>query len=164
MSEIKYPRWGKNLGLFALSLLVLMIVGEVAEGAETMYVLCKPESYVCVREFPKKGAPVTGYLYLGDDVEPDGKVRNGYRHIVNLSTEAGEGWVHDGYLDYSETQKVEKTVRVAKGQTRVRSRIDGEVLRRLKKGTVLTVSAESAEWSITSVGYIRTELLTEVDD
>ena len=149
--------------LAALMIILLLIACTVA-GAESqkMWVLCNPKSYVVIREKPKKNAKIGGYLYLGDEVETDGKIQNGYAHIPHTSTESGEGWVSVGYLDNSESRQTNKSAKAMKKETCARGCIDGEVKKRLKKGTVIKVFAENQTWSVTSVGYIRSELLEEV--
>ncbi|MBQ9251594.1 MAG: SH3 domain-containing protein [Clostridia bacterium] len=144
----------------ALILALVLQVGAAQAGeTEQMWVLCNPESYVCIREAPKKNAHVGGYLYFGDSVETDGLTKGDWIHVVNASVELGEGWVHKGYLGWSEPQEINLPAKVLKKQTRARGCIEGQVKNTLKKGTVVTVYAENLQWSVTSVGYIKTELL-----
>ena len=164
-----YRKHLKRLRKALASVMVIIILCLMAQGAgraenEQMWVLCNPESYVVIRERPDKKSAVGGYLYMGDEVQTDGVLRNGYLHLPSVSTEAGEGWVYRGYVDYSEAVRVDQDARTTQKQVRVRGCIDGEVKKRLKKGTVIRVYAENLKWCVTSVGYIRAECLETLAD
>jgi len=156
-------RLRKSLSGLAVILAILMSVLPMgaarADEPEQMWVLCNPESYVVIRETPSRNGTLGGYLYMGDAVWTDGATKGKWIHLVDLSTEQGDGWVSKGYLDYSEPQLINMPAKILKSQTRARGCIDGEVKRRLKKGTMVTVYAENLKWSVTSVGYIKTDLL-----
>ena len=94
------------IGVFVLGVFLGVALACVAyigsASAETVpeerWAICQPDSYLNIREKPKKTANIGGWLYLGDRVETDGKMQNGYLHIVNASTESGDGWVAARYL------------------------------------------------------------------
>lgn len=159
--EKHLKRLKKALKSMVMVFLVCFLMTGIskAEKTETMWVLCNPESYVCIRETPKKNGRIGAYLYMGDSVEIDGAAKGNWIHVVNVSSEQGDGWVHKGYLGWSEAQEIGLPAKVLKKNTRARGCIDGDVKRMLKKGTVVMVYAENLQWSVTSVGYIKTDML-----
>lgn len=145
-----------NLIIWAgVFLLMVSLFGKaLGEG----WIMCQPDSYVNIRETPGNRGAVIGYLELGDSVETDGQNRNGYTHIIHASTESGEGWVASGYLVQDRPQIETVTAWVdAAGRVACRRAIGGNRRKWLHHGDQLTLYASSAEWSITSEGFIRTE-------
>ena len=140
------------IGLF----LLLMLVANRAWG-EDGWIMCQPDSYVNVRAAPGKGGRVVGYLELGDAIQMDGR-RNGYTHVTGISTEGGEGWVACGYIvtDAPQIETVAAWID-AEGRVACRRAIDGNRRKWLHQGDPMTLYASSAEWSVTSEGFIKTE-------
>lgn len=140
----------------ALVLAVLTI--STAATAETVYVLCQPNSFVYAREFPKMGAKVAGYVDLGESLETTGERRNGFVQVYG--TEAGTCWVYAGFLTaYPVTVETVQTQVISKGRVACRRYINGTRRKWLKNGTEITIFARSAEWSITNQGFIQTQYL-----
>ena len=141
---------------FLLVLLCLLIIC-VSALADTVYVLCQPDSFVNVRAFPRKGAEITGYAELGWQLETDGIRKNGY---VKVSGYEGDAWIYAGYLtDCAVTVITLKTQIVSKGRVACRRAINGTRRKWLKDGTEVTIYALSDEWSITDKGFIKTQYL-----
>lgn len=142
------------LGLF----LLLVLLFNRAWGEEG-WIMCQPDSYVNIRESPGKGGRVSGYLELGDAVQTDGH-RNGYTHVTGISSESGEGWVASGYIvtDEPQVETVDAWID-AEGRVACRRAIGGNRRKWLHAGDELTLYASSAEWSITSEGFVKTQYI-----
>ena len=148
--------------VFAVILILILSVFYIAGAEEgTKYILCNPkaENHVAIRRSPRKGAEETGRLDCGDRIITDGKVRNGYLHILGV-TENGEGWVHQGYVvdDKPVIEKCMATV-AAKGRVKARRYIGGKKNCWLNVGEDVRVFARSDEWAVTSRGYVMTKFL-----
>lgn len=141
-----------------LWLLIALLSPSLAE--HEYFVICNPDSFVNVRDAPKKGSQITGTLWIGDKVTADGHKRNGYQHVTGLTTESGDGWVYGGYLvaDQPQVETVKAWVD-AKGRVACRRGVNGERTRWLKSGQELTLYASSAEWSVTDKGFVQTEYI-----
>jgi hypothetical protein len=156
------------IGVFVLGVFLGVALACVAyigsASAETVpeerWAICQPDSYLNIREKPKKTANIGGWLYLGDRVETDGKMQNGYLHIVNASTESGDGWVAARYL--MEDQPTVETVSGvidSKGRVAARIQPDGKRNRWMKPGDVITIYAHGSEWAVTNRGFIKSEYI-----
>jgi hypothetical protein len=156
------------IGVFVLGVFLGVALACVAyigsASAETVpeerWAICQPDSYLNIREKPKKTANIGGWLYLGDRVETDGKMQNGYLHIVNASTESGDGWVAARYL--MEDQPTVETVSGvidSKGRVAARIQPDGKRNRWMKPGDVITIYAHGSEWTVTNRGFIKSEYI-----
>ena len=138
--------------------LVLVLLFNRAWGEEG-WIMCQPDSYVNVRETPGKAGKVSGYLQLGDAIQTDGH-RNGYTHVTGIGTEDGEGWVAGGYIVTDAPQIETVAAKVdADGRVACRRAIGGNRRKWLHAGDQLTLYASSAEWSITSEGFVRTQYI-----
>ena len=132
--------------------------GLAEEWTGGKYVLCMDR--VNIRMSPNTKQDPIGWLEPGDVVYPDGKKRNGYLHCEIPSIEAGEGWVHRGYLIDDEPEKVnQKGVIVGRGKVKVRKYVNGKRTRWVKPGGEVRVFWWSEEWCLTSVGYIKTKFV-----
>jgi len=143
----------------ACMLLALLFTGTAA--AETRWIACKPDDYVNVREKASKRSAAVGYLESGDEIETDGKVRDGFVHITCFG-ESGDGWVFAGFISDEEPEEVmERYVCVAHKRVACRRWIDGDRIAGkygwLNNGSNATVYYRAGEWLITSRGYIRAE-------
>lgn len=146
--------------LIGVALAAMMFSVACADGER--WVLCQPKEmpggYLNIREQPKKDANIEGWLFLGDQVETDGKTKNGFTHIINASTESGDGWVASRYL-------MEIPVKVAtvtgwidcNGRVAARQQPGGKRNRWMYPGDEVTVYAYGAEWTLTNKGFIRSE-------
>ena len=146
------------LVILIIILIPVLLISAEAEERE-VYVICNPASYVCIRQKPKKADNISGSLECGDSFKTDGRVKNGYIHLLGL-TEDGEGWVHTGYVveDQPVICKTFATV-AATGRVKACRFIDGQRKEWVPVGTDLTVYAISEEWAVTSKGFIRTRYL-----
>ena len=162
-----YEIGGDGVKRFGVVVLVLFLLFSTCLGeTETYWVMCNPDSFVFIREYPKKSSVEGGYLEYGDSVEVDGRKRNGYWHIEGLTTELGEGWVKGMYLVDEEPESPgEKTyVVVSKGRLAVRNGVNGKRTRWLKPGEEVVVYGMTSEWAVTNVGYVKVEYLEEVGE
>ena len=142
---------------------VLLIVASLTDAAsgEEMFILCRPTTEINVRFSPKWVGSVIGHLYFGDRVETDGIIRNGFAHVVGLTFETGEGWVHSGLLVHSQPLAYRcRDQIISGGRVAARQYIGGKRNRWLKPGREVQVYAISKEWAITDHGYVQTEFLS----
>ena len=158
-----------KLAAAALVLLVASFIGAYSvmqARAESMtvkaWVLCQQADYINVRATASKKGEAIGFLNCGDEVDLSGKAENGFAEIVNGIDTARSAWVYAGYLVFDRPvwsgrqMIVTSTARVA-----ARKCVEGEVKRWLQPGDVVTVYWESAEWSVTNRGFVKTEYLEE---
>lgn len=147
---------------FMILLLALLIISTAAV-ADTVYVLCQPDSFVYVRQFPKRGTQVAGYVELGDSLETDGVKRNGFLQVYGF--EPGVAWISIGFVTSCPvTVETVKGEVVSKGRVACRRSIKGTRRKWLKNGAELTIYARSADWSITNQGFIQTQYLGALND
>jgi hypothetical protein len=142
---------------FIIILLAVLIVSTAA-GAETVYTLCQPNSFVYARIHPRRGSEVVGRLELGDAIETDGVRRNGFLLVYGFET--GEAWVNAGFL--TRCPVTVETVQgqiVSKGRVACRRSINGTRRKWLKNGAEVVIYAVSDDWSITNKGFVQTRYL-----
>lgn len=128
--------------------------------AETVWVLCQPDSYVNTRPAPSKHNSPNGYMECGWYGESDGTEKNGFVYLESLSNEDGYGWVSAGFAVYAEP--VIKTFRTniySNGRVACWNNINGKRNCWLNNGDIVTVYALSDEWAVTNKGFIKTEHL-----
>ena len=141
---------------FFVVLLCLLIVCASAL-ADTVYVLCQPDSFVYVRQFPKRGAERAGYAELGDELETDGEKRNGFLRVYGFE---GDAWIYAGFVtEYPVTIETVDGWIESRGRVACRRYINGTRRKWLSDGTEVTIYAYSDEWSITNNGFIQTAYL-----
>jgi hypothetical protein len=144
-----------------LLLLVLSVCYMAGAEEETKYILCNPrtDNHVAIRNRPKKNAEETGRLDCGDDFVTDGKIRNGYLHVIGM-TEDGEGWVHLGYVvdDKPLIEKCNGTI-TANGRVMSWRRINSGKNGWLEICDQVKIYARTDEWAVTNKGYVRTKYL-----
>lgn len=144
---------------FLITLLCLLLIC-VSALADTVYILCQPDSWVNVREFPNKTANICGRLELGQEVETDGVIRKGYLHLIGTGFEGGDTWLKAGFAtEYPVTIMTIKTQINSRGRVACRRSIKGNRRKWLKDGAEVTIYAYSEEWSITDQGFIKTQFL-----
>lgn len=131
------------------------------EGLIPMWTICKAGSYVNVRSGPMRKAQELGRLEPAEQVWTDGKQKGAYVHVVGLTMESEEGWVHAGYLVKDEPEMLDgEFYRVcSNGRVALRRMVDGSRRAWAKSGAVLKVYVMSKEWALTNRGYIRTEFI-----
>lgn len=141
---------------FLIILLCLLLVCSAAL-ADTVYVLCQPNSFVYVREFPKKGAEVAGRVELGWELETDGIRKNGFLLVYGFE---GEAWINAGFVtEYPVTVFKAKTHIHSKGRVACRRSINGTRRQWLKNGSEVVIYAFADDWAITDKGFIQTQYL-----
>ena len=141
---------------FVVLLVCLLLVCGSA-FADTVYVLCQPDSFVYVRMFPKRGAQEIGYAELGDALETDGVKRNGFLHVEGFE---GDAWINAGFV--TEYPVVIETVEgwiECGGRVACRRAIGGTRRKWLYNGADVVIYARSDDWSITNRGFIKTAYL-----
>lgn len=136
-----------------------------AEAPAEAWVMCNPESEVNVRNRPNKHATVEAHVYAGQKLELSGKKRGRWYHCY-VPCEAGEGWIREDYLSFTEPEVYEdgRTFETTCGNLFARYSIKGNRCAKLKKGVRVTVYLAADEWSVTSRGFIKTEFLCEVPE
>ena len=144
--------------LMILIVAMIIVVARADAGNTTSaWVICKPGGLVHVRSKP--GGSVQGSVLPGREVHTDGKTRNGYLHILDM-TEDGEGWVHLGYV-VDEPPIIEKCNGTIAATGRVMSwrRIDSGKNGWLNICDQVRIYARTEEWAVTSRGYIKADWL-----
>jgi hypothetical protein len=174
--EEKSIRRRENLKIiitaFEIVLIVLAVIAVVLlythagfaedyeEGYEIRYAICTKGDRVNVRPFPNTKSEPSGWLEPGDVVYLDGKKRNGFCHCVGLNTEAGDGWVHKGYLVDDPPELVNRTgVIAARSKVKARKNVGGARTRWLKPGGTVRVSYWSDIWCVTDCGYVMSKYI-----
>lgn len=129
-------------------------------AADPVFILCQPDSFVNVREFPTKTGNVCGRLELGDEAETDGKRKNGFIHLVGTGFEGGDTWINAGFVTFfTVTVQTVKTQIQSKGRVACRRSIKGTRRKWLKNGTETVIFAFADDWAITNQGFIQTRYL-----
>ena len=149
--------------LCAVTMFVWMLLDDAGLAEEDGYdawIICQPDSYVNIREAPRKTGIESGRLDSGDRVRTDGRMKNGYLHIIDAGTEKGDGWVHAGYIVYDEPRRTTERMQIC-GKARVacRKTICGKRRAWAKPGSTVTVYWISEEWAVTSKGFIASRWL-----
>ena len=148
------------LMVLVVCLLIIIAIMDSAR-ADVKFILCRPKTEINVRMFPKWDGEIIGHLYFGDSVELDGKVRNGFAHVIGLGFEETEGWIYKGLLvDTPPIAFQGKDQIISKGRVAARQYIGGKRNKWLRSGREVVVYAISQEWSITDQGYIQTKYLS----
>ena len=154
-----------EIALIVLAVLALIhgcewVISEAhaEKEPEARWVFCN--DVLLVREGPKKSSAATGELDPGTMVWTDGKVRNGYCHLVNLANESGDGWVRKVYLVDEEPVRIEREATVvSKGRLAARRTVGGERKAWLKPQSTLDVYWITSEWAVTNKGYVMLKYL-----
>ena len=142
-------------------ILMLIIILPAAAETTTAYVICNPESFVWMREFPKFGSREVAYLQAGDEILTDGRKDGEWLHVYRDLTEPGEGWIYAGYVTYSEPVVYQSGIDATtlRGKVRARRYVNGKIRKTLKKGVTVTAYVVSDDWTVTDAGFIKTEFL-----
>lgn len=156
LEEIK-----RILLILLAALCVLSFALDIAYAEEeTVWILCNPESYVCIRSAPKKSAEAFGGTTCGRALKTDGKQKNGFVHVVDLASEEESGWVSAMYVVHEAPEQAErKALVVSNGRLAARSGIDGKIVKWLKPMSEVTVLCWTGEWCLTDRGYVQSEYL-----
>lgn len=134
-----------------------------AENSGMLYycwAMCQPDSEVVIREFPKKKSDPVGAVSAGTLLMTDGVEKNGWVHLVNLPNETGEGWIHLGYISYSETVYNGHVYPIkANGRVACRRCIGGDLRCWVHDEEEITVYLVSNDWCVTNKGFILTDFI-----
>lgn len=151
----------KNIiSILSIILILFISVCSAEEISEEVYIICMPNDRVNIRMGPSRSSCSIGWCEAGDVVYVDGKKRNGFVHCIGLGIEAGEGWIHNGYIVYELPEYVNcKATIVSKGRLAARKYVDGKRTRWLKSGAELKVYYWSNTWCLTNCGYIQSEYI-----
>lgn len=147
--------------VIAITLILTAILSGFSRvcAEERVFVLCNPESFVIVHRNPKMTSEKAGRLECGEYALTDGKKKNGFLHILNV-TEYGEGWIYTGYVVHDQPTIRDAVACVAaSGKVRARRCINGQRIAWLKVGTEVRVYAMSEEWAVTDRGFVNREYL-----
>ena len=140
------------------TMLLLQDIGLAEE--QSVWILCDPDSFVCMREAPKKTAFATGGITCGSQLTADGKRKNSYIHVVDVPAEDDNGWISEQYIVYDEPKPLYQSATVvSNGKLAARKGVNGKVKKWLKPMDQLTVYWWSDEWCLTNLGYVQSMYL-----
>ena len=143
--------------LIAILLALLFISTAAVADDYAVYVLCQPDSFVYVRQFPKRGAHEVGYVELGEELTTDGTKRNGFLQVDAFE---GGGWIYSGFVtEYPVTVESIETEIDSRGRVACRRYINGTRRKWLKNGQKVVVFAFADDWTVTNQGFIQTQYL-----
>lgn len=161
---------GKRAIMILMAVLLVVVSYHAAYAinrahAETVttnaWILCK--DYVMIRMWPSKRATEVGQLDPCDEIEIDGKTKDGFAHIVAPV----DGWVWAGNIVFSEPEQIGSLAFVtAKNRLACRRWVDGPQVESrpwVINGSEVRVFYMCDEWAVTSRGYVRSEWL-EVEE
>lgn len=150
---------GIFLGVALCCTVALISEAQAEELTYRCWVMCRPGSEVMVRERPDRSSPCTGAVVCGEELRTDWKEKNGWLHLVGLANETGEGWVHQGYVVFTEPKKVDEEWTVTGGRVACRKCIEGRRTAWAKSGSRVKVYLVADEWAVTDRGYIMKQYL-----
>lgn len=149
----------KRLMSFILCIAILLI--STVSVADTVWVLCQPDSYVNIRIRPSGRSRQEGYALCGESFETDCRMQDGFIHIY-ASIEAGEGWISLGYIVWDEPHAVNAQYYICSPyRVAVRKTIGGERRKWTHALDEFQVYWMSSEWAVTNKGFVKTEYLEE---
>jgi uncharacterized protein YgiM (DUF1202 family) len=144
--------------LVALVSGVILLLEGVGLAEDVQYVICMDR--VNVRMGASSRSDEVGWLEPGDVVYLDGRKKGGFVHCEIPSIEAGEGWVHRGYLVDEPPEKMNRTgVITGKSKVQARKNVDGKRTRWLKPGGEVRVYWWTSEWCLTNCGYVKSAFI-----
>lgn len=149
--------------IFILAVTVLILSEMLIASAKAEYVICDPTSSVNVHYTPEKKGIVCGYFECGNEVILDGKKKGDWVHVVNVSGEWDEGWIHKGYITAGPIV-IETCDGYAYKKVHVRNNVGGKIKTTLKQGEPITVYAYSLDydgWAVTNKGYIMARYIDD---
>ena len=162
--------WKYLAGIIAIALAIGMLAGVAAccwtvlisdaqaEDAEC-WVVCRDGDYVNIREKPGTRAEVSGWATGGMKLTTDGERRGEWLHVTGV-TENGDGWIHSGYVVWSEPIRMDREYIIcSSGRVAARKTIDGKRRAWLRENDVVTVVWWTKEWCLTDRGFIRSEFV-----
>ena len=157
--------WRFLLYLLILILIIILMMlfidaCHAEDDTESVWVMCSYESFVCVREKPKKSSYAFGGATCGTQLQTDGKQKGDFLHVVNVPAEESEGWISLQYIVHSEPIRIDQGATVvSNGRLAARKGINGKVQYWLEPMSQVTIFWWTDEWCLTNKGYIATEFL-----
>lgn len=124
------------------------------------WTMCQPGSEVMIRAKPSRQAEAVGAAGCGERLRTDWREKDGWLHLVDVSNETGDGWIHMGYVVFQEPRTVGAEMTVA-GCRRVacRKSMNGKRTAWAKSGSRVVVYMIADEWAVTDRGYIQAAYL-----
>ena len=168
MGEREKSKMKKEIKIFVTILLGVALGWMIAAGIDAWaeeqlteaWVLCQPDSWVNIRSRASSKSESTGTLFSGDRIWIDGKTKDGFAHVDKCTTEAGEGWVHAGYIVFDEPELICERCKISSnGRVAARRTIDGQIRRWMQDGDAVGVIQVAGEWALTDMGFIKTEYI-----
>lgn len=157
--------WAAILLCLAMSA-VLIADGVALAGSEPTYsswVMCQPDSRVCIRSGPDVSCDVVGYGYPMDELTCDRVTKSGWVHVIEPPCDAADGYIYVGYLTIEKPVETVGMMRVdANGRVAVRSHMCGERIMWVRPGVEVEVYQLAEGWAVTSVGFIRAKYLEAI--
>ncbi|MBP5442263.1 MAG: SH3 domain-containing protein [Treponema sp.] len=144
--------------------LVIWVISAILDSAradelESAWVICQPNDYVNVRMNPSRKSQVVGFADAGDSFLTDGKAKNGYVRCYGIG-EAGEGWIHAGYVIHDRPERVTvSAVVVSNGRLAARQHVGGKVRKWLRNMDTVKVYWVSDEWAVTDKGFVKSRFI-----
>ena len=148
----------------AFAVLAMMLLfdttGEAEEETMECYVVCQPNDYVNARMKPSRRSTSLGRFDTGDRLYTDGIEKNGFLHIVDAGLEMDEAWIYSGYIVFDRPEWMNRAAVVTcKGRLAARKNVDGKIRKWLKTGSKVRVFWWASEWTVTNVGFVKSEYL-----
>lgn len=134
---------------------------EIPENWTDIWIFCRPDGEVSVRDIASKKGKVIREYYVGDHLYTDGKIRNGWVRVHGLGTEADVGWIYSGYIVYNKPYEINDYhyIRTEDRKVKVRKYIDGPRIKWAYDDDYVKVYYVSKDWCVTNKGYIMTEFI-----
>ena len=151
------------LAVTAFSILYEAGLAEDYTEMDQVFVMCQPDSYVVIRSSPRKAYNESEYGFAGERLYTDWKVKNGYLHVYGPFEDVS-GWIKQIYVSVWEPYVYQdgKDFVVVSRYANCRKWMNGPKKGSVKKGKIIKVFLEGAEWCVTNYGYIKTSCLEEV--
>lgn len=144
-------------------ILIGSVIGLMATAEERLteaWVLCQPDSWINIRARANSHSQNEGTLISGDRIWVDGLTENGYAHCDNMTTEAGEGWVHTGYIVFDEPKDIYRICKIrSNGRVACRRTIDGDRRCWVVNGSEVNIFQVAGDWAVTDKGFIQSKFI-----
>lgn len=141
-------------------IILLLALIPLSAFADSCWVLCQPDSWVNIRLHPRKNSEIIGIMELGDELETDGILKNGFLHLTGLALESSEGWVSMGFITMHEVRVYRFDTEIRSlGRVACRRSVKGTRRKWLKDGQKISVFAYADDWAVTNQGFIQTKYL-----
>ena len=142
----------------AMCCIQALCISAQAEETEC-WVICQPDDYINIREKPGRRGQVSGWATGGMKLTTDGERRGEWLHVTGV-TENGDGWIHIGYVVWSEPIRIDREYIIcSSGRVAARKTIDGKRRAWLRENDVVNVVWWTKEWCLTDRGFIRSEFV-----